>query len=141
LAAAPQPSTLTVPSDLAYLAVARNFVEEFCRDQNLEPALVHNIVLAVNEAISNIMRHAHRGRPSAAVQVQCWLRDDRIEIHLLDEGPPFNFDALPALDPAEVRIGGRGVFLMRSLMDEITCAPRPEGGNRLRMVKRIQPSA
>ena len=43
---------------------------------------------------------------------------------------------MPHLDPAEVRIGGRGVFLMRKLMDELSCQPRGERGNTLRMVKR-----
>jgi len=55
---------------------------------------------------------------------------------LLDQGAPFDLDAVPKLDPRELRIGGRGVFLMRALMDELSCQPRGERGNTLRMVKR-----
>ena len=54
---------------------------------------------------------------------------------MLDEGAPFDLPAVPEMDPAELRIGGRGVFLMRTLMDELTCQPRGERGNVLRMVK------
>ena len=58
-----------------------------------------------------------------------------VEIRLLDEGAPFDLSAVPVLNPAELRIGGRGVFLMRALMDELSCQPRGEQGNTLRMVK------
>ena len=44
--------------------------------------------------------------------------------------------AVPHLDPAELRVGGRGVYIMRTIMDELTCQPRGERGNVLRMVKR-----
>jgi serine/threonine-protein kinase RsbW len=138
LAAEPQPVTLTIPSDLANLAVARNFVESFCRVHLLEPSVIHHLVLAVNEAVSNIIRHAHRERPGASVGIQCVVHADRVEVQLFDEGPPLDFDALPHLDPGEVRVGGRGVFLMRCLLDEIRCEPRPEGGNWMRMIKRVQ---
>jgi anti-sigma regulatory factor (Ser/Thr protein kinase) len=43
---------------------------------------------------------------------------------------------VPHLDPGEVRVGGRGIFLMRQLMDELSSQPRSQGGNILRMVKR-----
>jgi anti-sigma regulatory factor (Ser/Thr protein kinase) len=68
--------------------------------------------------------------------VQCFLHPDSIEIRLLDEGEPFDLASVPDLNPAELRIGGRGVFLMRALMDELSCQPRGEHGNTLRMVKR-----
>jgi hypothetical protein len=43
---------------------------------------------------------------------------------------------VPHLDPGEVRLGGRGVFLMRKLTDELSCQPRGARGNVLRLVKR-----
>ncbi|HEX5273636.1 MAG TPA: ATP-binding protein, partial [Gemmataceae bacterium] len=64
------------------------------------------------------------------------------EILISDEGAPFDLASVPHLDPAEVRVGGRGVFLMRKLMDELSCLPRGERGNTLRMFKRCpRPSA
>ncbi len=130
------PLTLTLASNLALLPVARAFVEAICRVCGLEQTVTDALVLAANEAISNVIRHAHHDRPEAQLQVQCYLCADRIEIQILDEGEPFDLTAVPYLDPGEVRIGGRGVFLMRTLMDELSCQPRGEGGNALRMVKR-----
>jgi anti-sigma regulatory factor (Ser/Thr protein kinase) len=74
------------------------------------------------------------------VQIQCRLSDAAIEICLLDEGDPFDLSAVPHMDPAEVRLGGRGVFLMRTLMDELNCERRGNRGNALHMVKRCRPA-
>jgi serine/threonine-protein kinase RsbW len=133
------PLTLTIPSDLRLIGLARGFVEAVCHVAGLDWATTNAVVLATNEATSNVIRHAHRDHPEASIQIQCRLDAGHIEICLLDEGEPFNLAAVPHLDPSEIRIGGRGVFLMRTLMDELDCYPRGERGNALRMVKRCRP--
>jgi serine/threonine-protein kinase RsbW len=120
--------------------LARNFVEELCQAAGLDKPATDAVVLATNEAISNVIRHAHHNAPSAQLQIEGRLCPDRLEIDILDEGEPFNLQAVPHLDPGEIRIGGRGVFLMRTLMDELSCQPRGPRGNRLRMVKRFRRS-
>lgn len=129
------PWSLIVPSDLHQVALARAFIEAVCQVCGLDQKTTAAVVLAAHEAINNIIRHAHLDRPDAQLQVQCFLQPQGLEIHLLDEGAPFDLAAVPHLDPSEIRIGGRGVFLMRTLMDEVSCQPRGEGGNTLRMVK------
>ncbi len=129
------PLTLSIPSDLRMLSVARAFIEAVCHAARLDQAASDAIVMALHEAISNVIRHAHRDRPESLLQIRCYLSADRVEIHILDEGEPFDLGAVPNLDPAEERLGGRGVFLMRTLMDELSCQPRGERGNILRMVK------
>ena len=127
--------SLTITSDLRLLAVARSFMESICHAGRLNDATTDAIILAFHEAASNIIRHAHRDLPGASLHIACALDDERIEIHLRDEGNPFDLGSVPSLNPAEVRIGGRGVFLMRTLMDELSCEPLPDRGNHLRMVK------
>jgi serine/threonine-protein kinase RsbW len=136
MSAKPSPWTLTIASDLKLLSLARAFVEAICQVAGCDEKTTHAVVLATDEATNNVMRHAHRDRPDAPIQIQCFCKPGEIEIRLLDEGAPFDITAVPHLDPAELRIGGRGVFLMRALMDELTCQPRAERGNTLRMVKR-----
>ena len=130
------PWTLTIPSDLRLLPLARRFVEGACQVAGLDDRSTHAVVVAADEATNNVIRHAHRGDTSAQFQIQCCLCPEGIEIRLLDEGAPFDIAAVPHLDPAELRIGGRGVYLMRTIMDELSCHPRGERGNTLRMVKR-----
>jgi serine/threonine-protein kinase RsbW len=135
MAADPAPWCLTIASDLRLLALARAFIEGVCQSAGCDAKATDAIVMATDEAVNNIIRHAHHGHPEANIQIQCFLHPDRIEVRLLDEGAPFDLSAVPALNPAEMRIGGRGVFLMRALMDELDCQPRGEHGNTLRMVK------
>ncbi|GIW80004.1 MAG: hypothetical protein KatS3mg105_1811 [Gemmatales bacterium] len=132
------PMVLTIPSQPRLIRLAHDFVESVCQAGGLDEKTTHAVVLATGEAVSNIVRHAHRNRPDALFQIQCRFQQDGIEICLCDEGEPFDIDAVPHLDPGELREGGRGVFLMRTLMDELSCSPRREGGNTLRMRKRCR---
>jgi serine/threonine-protein kinase RsbW len=135
----PAPLTLTIPSDLRMLSVARSFVDAACQLGALDKHTMHAIVLASSEAITNIIRHAHRNRPGAHLQLQMRLLPDLVEVLLYDVGEPFDIASVPQLDPTELRVGGRGVFLMRALMDDLTSRPREGRGNVLRMVKRLPP--
>lgn len=134
----PPPWTLTIPSDLRLLGLARAFVNAVCEVAELDEMTTHAIVLACDEATNNVMRHAHQDNPHAPVQIQCFLRPDHIEITLHDEGEPFDITTVPHMDPSELRVGGRGVFLMRAIMDELICESRGEKGNTLRMIKRYE---
>jgi serine/threonine-protein kinase RsbW len=127
---------LTLPSDLRFLPVARAFVESACRAGGLSPEPTDAVVLAADEAVNNAMRHAHGNDMALTVQIVCILAADCIEILVHDEGEPFDVSAVPHLDPGEVRVGGRGVFLMRTLMDEVHCQARRPRGNTLRLIKR-----
>ena len=128
--------TLTLPTDLRMLSVARAFVEAVCQAHGLDKSSTHAFILATAEAVSNIIRHAHRYRPEAQFQIECRFGSDTFEIAFLDEGEPFDISAVPHLDPTELRVGGRGVYLMRTLMDELRCERRGECGNTLHMLKR-----
>ena len=135
------PISLALPSDLRLLPVVRTFMDAACRTGHLDAESSEAIALAVHEAASNVIRHAHRNQPGARLQIDCYLLSDRMEIHILDEGEPFDLGAVPKLDPTELRLGGRGVFLMRTLMDELSCRPRKDRGNILRMVKLLAPTS
>jgi serine/threonine-protein kinase RsbW len=134
---------VTLPSESRMLSVARGFVETACQQFGLDRAVMHSIVLATGEAFTNVIRHAHREKPDAQIEILCEIQSDAVVLVFQDEGEPFDLAAVPHLAPGELRIGGRGVFLLRQLMDELTCAPRGEGkpGNVLRMVKRLPEAA
>jgi serine/threonine-protein kinase RsbW len=130
------PLILAIPSDPSLLPLIRRFVEASCLYAGLPAEVIEAVVLATHEAMQNILRHAHSGRPEAIVEIHCLPTPDGIEVSLFDEGEPFDLTAVPHLRPNELRMGGRGVFLMRTLMDELSSQPRPNRGNQLRMVKR-----
>src|SRR5947209_7886109 len=116
--------SLSMPSEPKMLTAARTFVQA--------------VVMATGEAVTNIIRHAHRNLPSAQLHIQFQVLPEAVVLTFKDQGEPFDVAQVPHMNPAEMRIGGRGVFLMRALMDEVTCEPCVPGqrGNTLRLVKR-----
>jgi anti-sigma regulatory factor (Ser/Thr protein kinase) len=128
--------TLTLPSDRRMLSVARSFVEAVCQACELDRPMRHALVLATGEAVTNIVRHAHRDRADAELTMHLHVSNDEVVLTFLDEGEPFDIELVPRLAPGELRIGGRGVYLLRTLMDDVTCQPRSPHGNLLRLVKR-----
>jgi serine/threonine-protein kinase RsbW len=130
--------TLTLPSELRMLSVARGFVEAVCEAHRLDRTITHALVIVTGEVISNIVRHAHQDRPGSKMELQMEIEDACVVLTFRDEGQPFDLSAVPDLPPGELRIGGRGIYLMRALMDELTCECRDgQSGNILRMVKRL----
>ena len=132
--------TLTLPSDPRMVAVARSFVEAVCQACTLDRPLRHALVLATGEAVTNIVRHAHRELPHAELTIHLQVAAAEVVLTFLDEGEPFDISLVPELPPGELRIGGRGVYLLRTLMDDVTCQPRGPRGNMLQLVKRRPPA-
>ena len=136
-AASHAPSTLSVPSTPSSLARVRAFVEQICAEHQLERSVKHALVLSAGEAFSNIIRHAHRHLPQAELQIQAHFEADGVVLSFFDHGEPFDIASVPHLEPGELRIGGRGVFMMRRLMDEVRSQRAKNGwGNLLRLFKR-----
>jgi serine/threonine-protein kinase RsbW len=118
------------------LSIVRTFVEAVCQARQVDRNTIHAIVLATGEAVTNIVRHAHRDCPEASFEVECLVGSETIQLTFRDQGAPFDLTQVPHMEPGELRLGGRGVYLMRVLMDEISCQPLGERGNCLRLVKR-----
>jgi serine/threonine-protein kinase RsbW len=129
---------LTLPSEPQVLSVARAFVESVGVACGLQRQVVHALVLATGEAVTNIVRHAHRHLNAAQFHLHMEIQKDAVVLTFQDQGDPFDLASFPHLNPGELRIGGRGIYLLRTLMDELSCEPLGpnQPGNRLRMVKR-----
>ena len=101
----------------------------------------HAIELCVVEAVSNSVRHAYRGEAGHVVTVEVHIEGEGLEIRVLDQGLPVpaenRIPREPDFDPADIASipeGGRGTFLMHSLMDSVTYGL--EGGSNVLVLKR-----
>lgn len=102
---------------------------------------VADIVLVIDEACQNIIRHAYQGAPDPDSEIE--LRIDRegenLVFSLLDRAPRVEPEQVKGRELDDVRPGGLGTHFIRELMDQAEFLPRPGGtGNLLRMVKRIE---
>lgn len=101
--------------------------------------LIQDVVLAVDEACQNIIRHAYKGGEGDLV-LHVEREDDLLVIRLMDFAPPVEVAKIKPRSLDDVRPGGLGTHLMRSIMDRVDFLPPPAGiGNLLQMVKRISP--
>lgn len=92
------------------------------------------ILLAVDEALTNVIRHAYRGKPGK-MTVCVDAPDDKIEIVIEDQGIKFDPTRVPSPELPRQKPGGLGVHFIRTIMDQmIYDGGRPEG-NRLRLIK------
>jgi hypothetical protein len=90
-----------IPSDLRELAHARTFVREFCQSipgGTLPGESTEELDLAVNEALSNIMRHAYKGRTDQRIQIGAEAFADRVIFRLHHLGEPFDPAVVPPPD-------------------------------------------
>ena len=96
-----------------------------------------DVVIAVDEACQNIIRHAYLGQPGEIV-LQLRRCGDDLVIRLIDFAVPVDPSKVQPRPLDELRPGGLGTHLMRQLMDDIAFLPPPEGaGNLLQMTKKI----
>jgi serine/threonine-protein kinase RsbW len=110
-----------LPSDLR---LGNQFVEELgtlLAERQWTPREIYRVQLAVEEAVTNAMRHGNRLDRSKRVRVSCQLTLDRLRIEIADEGPGFQPGAVPdpTLRENWEKPGGRGLLLMRSYMTRV----------------------
>jgi serine/threonine-protein kinase RsbW len=99
----------------------------------------HYISVAVRESVINAIKHGHRMDPSKRVGVTFVIHADGLEVFVRDEGSGFDPSSVPDPLAAEnlLKGEGRGIFFMRSFMDEVSYAFPMQGGTVVRMFKRV----
>jgi serine/threonine-protein kinase RsbW len=134
-------TSLRVTARLENLATIRRFVEETVTALDVSPDAVADIVLAVDEVVSNIVVHGYRGQPGP-IEIEVKHGRGTLAICIRDEAFPFNPTSVPPPDltlPLEQRtIGGIGIHLIRQVMEKVIHRITPQGGNELLLVKGLE---
>ncbi len=119
------------------LAAFRGFVHEAAADLAIDDDVMTDLVIAVDEVVTNIVRHGYRRR-GGPVEVEIERTDDDILVRVRDEAPPFDPTTWPTPDltlPLESRpTGGFGIHLTRSSVDRVQHRLRNGRGNELILV-------
>jgi len=134
---------LVASNDTRYLVRIREVVRETAQQAPFDERDVNRIVLAVDEAVSNIIEHAY-DEPGQQGDIRVVLDADynRFEVVIIDTGRQFDPAQIDVPDIAEhIRRGkkkGLGIFLMRQIMDEVKYTFVHGVRNELRMVKYVK---
>lgn len=117
---------LEITSDTARLAPARRAIESFCTSCGFDEDAVGEIGLVVNEALANVIRHAYGGAAGRPIRIDADFENDWLRIIIRDWGNGRDPTVSPHVhDP--LTPGGLGLVCLRSLMDETTFQPQPDG--------------
>jgi len=112
---------LKLASDPKNVAHLETFVERVREQYRLSTEVHGNLLISLTEAVNNAIIHGNRRDISKSVKIRLNKEKDKIAIQVSDEGGGFDYHNIP--DPTKpgnlLKIGGRGVFLMRELCDEV----------------------
>ena len=138
-----KPVTVSLPSDVNYLDVARMFVSDIGQKVGLSASEIHDLQLAVTEAVTNVIEHAYSGDTDQRIDLAIEKDGECFVVAITDTGQN-RFNPATHPDPdlkeylSQCRVGGLGLFLMRKLMDEVEFTSDAQGFNRVRLVKHIK---
>ena len=140
---------IQTPGHGSYLAYIRAIVGDLARKVGFDESEAAKVEMAVDEACSNVVRHAY-----SPDKEWCWQQRDpeirldirvegsRLIIEINDHGQHFDFASYSLTDVEnrlkEMQPGGYGIFIMRKLMDEVQYSSSDQTGNTLRLVKYLK---
>ena len=117
--------------------------DHLCRRIGFDEDSMHWVGVAVRESVINAIKHGNQSDLRKMVHVEFASSSDddpgELVIAVRDEGEGFDPDTLanPLAPENMLKSSGRGIFFMRSFMDDVTLARHPEGGMEVRMVKKL----
>lgn len=130
---------LAIPSRLEAMGAVQAQLDAALRRLGLDDDARHRIGLATHEAVVNAIVHGNRRDPGRPVEVQLACDGEDLIIRVADRGDGFDPAGVadPLLPENLARPGGRGLLLMRALMDEVGHGPGLSGGTVATLRRRL----
>lgn len=112
---------IEIPSISDNIRIIESFIDNAKERYHLDEDIYGNIMIAVTEAVNNAIKHGNQNNSSKNVSLSLSLNEGLLKFIVEDEGPGFDYHKLP--DPTAPenisKPGGRGIFLMKHLSDEV----------------------
>jgi serine/threonine-protein kinase RsbW len=112
---------IQIPSLAENIRIIESFIDNAKDQYQLDDDIYGNIMIAVTESVNNAILHGNNSESNKSVTLKLELDNNIIKFIISDEGDGFNYETLP--DPTSPenldKIGGRGIFLMKNLCDEV----------------------
>jgi serine/threonine-protein kinase RsbW len=129
---------LSIESKIEFVDMVSSVVKNVSSKMGFEEDDINWIELAIHEAVINAITHGNKHSADKQVDVKFVLEPDALTVYVRDRGDGFDPNLLP--DPTDadnlLKPSGRGIFYMRTFMDEVEHSSHPEGGSVVRLTKR-----
>ncbi len=130
---------IRIGSALEYLDLVQTMTDCITEFMGFDEDTAHWIGMSVRESVTNAIQHGNKLDQNKRVDISFEVASDHLAISVRDQGAGFEIDRLPnPLDPENLlKPSGRGIFYIRSFMDEVEFIPRSQGGMEVHMVKKV----
>jgi len=120
------PGELRMTCETATLCDGRAYIESWAKFCGFDDITVGQIVLACDEAATNVYRYAYRGQ-GGPLTYQCAIQDNVLTIVLEDEGIPVQLEKIQGRKLDDLRPGGLGTVMLKQVFDDVTYQPKEQG--------------
>jgi serine/threonine-protein kinase RsbW len=130
---------VTLESNLKNVEVADEISRRVTTTAGFSEDEREQIEMAIHESLINAIWHGNKNDESKQVWMRYQILEDRLEVRIRDQGEGFDINAVadPLQEENLLRVSGRGIFLIRSFMDEFRVEKLREGGTEVTMIKRF----
>ena len=128
--------SLNLPKDETSVPVVRRISREALSSLGVSDTCVSEIEVALSEACTNVLKHVAGTEEAYEVTVE--VNETLCEIRVIDTGTGFDHEAEGRSHADHAAEGGRGIFLMRAMVDNIEFTSAPESGTVVRLTKKLE---
>lgn len=112
---------ISIPSLIENITIIESFIDNAKEKFNINDDIYGNIMISVTECVSNAIVHGNKENPKKTVRLELVFMDNQLRFVIEDQGEGFDYQSLkdPTSPENLEKPGGRGVFIMRHLSDEV----------------------
>lgn len=132
-----EPFHISIVSHPENLIQIRHSISNILSKSCLSKADCGNIILAIDEACSNIIRHGYNNDHTKNIDLTLTIESDHLSIILKDSGIEFDINTTSKRDINEVKPGGLGLYIIQNVMDRVEYCRTQDGCNQLAMIKEL----
>ena len=142
-ASSPRTVKLDIASRFEMLEMVQTVMAHLSGLLGFDEDATHYMSVAVRESVVNAIKHGNRLDETKRVELDFLLQNGSLEVQVRDQGRGFDPNAVPSPIAEEniLKPAGRGIFFMRSFMDDVSYSFPEKGGTVVRMVKKLPDAA
>lgn len=126
---------VTIPSHPKYLSVVRDITAGIGKVNGLDDSIIGDIKLAVDEACSNVIKHAYDGNNDKKITLKYKVTKKSFKVVIEDSGKKADIGSMKGRDLEDIKPGGLGIHFIKRVFDVFELDERKKIGNRLILVK------